>query len=46
MTKNIENTEFLTVQWNLDIVDFEIVEILEIVDKEMPPISNLLGKIP
>ena len=27
-------------------MDFEIVEILAIVDKEMLPISNLLGKIP
>ena len=33
-------------QWNLDIVDFEIVEILVIVDKEMLPISILLSKIP
>ena len=33
------------VQWNLDIVDFEIVEILAIVDKEMLPISNSLVKL-
>ena len=34
------------IEWNLEIVDFEIVEILGIVDKEMLLISNLLDKKP
>ena len=33
------------IQWNLDIVDFEIVEFLEIVDKMVLTIF-LLSKIP
>ena len=32
-------------QWSLDIVDFEIGEILAIVEKEITPISYLLDEI-